>query len=125
MDVPRNSAASRSKRTHASSLSSSLLALSSPALLKDGDIHFPVHGRSGLAKDESLGTTKLLDRPKSTILNFRSDGLVPVRTTFYFKDKREGEIGFMRCEKVQRTKQVDMYHYRPRFWIKLSCIVVE
>jgi hypothetical protein len=48
-----------------------------------GDIHLPFHGRLGSAKEESFGTTKLLDKPKSTILNLRSEGVVPVRTTFY------------------------------------------
>jgi hypothetical protein len=37
-------------------------------LLNEGDIHLPFHGRFGSANDESLGTTKLLDSPKSTIL---------------------------------------------------------
>ena len=52
----------------------------------------PFHGRFGSAKEESLGTTKLLDKPKSTILKLRSDGVVPVRTTFFLFVVGEGGI---------------------------------
>ena len=85
MEVPRNSADSRSSRTHPSVSSESFSPL---ALLKDGDIHLPFHGRLGSANEEPLGTTKLFERPKSTILNLRSAGVVPVRTTFYVGERR-------------------------------------
>lgn len=105
MDVPLNSAQSLSRRMHpprAMSLGCSsifdrwrlqLLLLMLPPLillmlsllfmevLKEGDIHTPFHGRLGSASVESLGTTKLLERPKSTILKLRSEAVVPVRTT--------------------------------------------
>ena len=74
MDVPRNSALSRSARTQP--------VAAAPAGEVPGDIHGPPQGRLLSAKDESDGTTNDLDRPKSTILKDRSDAVVPVRTTF-------------------------------------------
>jgi hypothetical protein len=99
MDVPRNSADSRSIRTHPSIIPIVLLfccsvVVAAPGLLKEGDIHRPFHGRDASAKEESLGTTKLFERPKSTILNLRSEGVVPVRTTFYEWD-RFGKYGVL------------------------------
>lgn len=96
MLVPRNSALSRSNRMHPpldmswGSFPSEMRVGGISELLevKVGDIHSPFQGREGLAKVESLGTTKDLERPKSTILKERLVVVVPVRTTFYCSEIR-------------------------------------